>query len=86
MRRTVPAVMSVHFPDGEEAELVKKAAAKLGLTPSAFLRSIALEKAGVVVDGWDVAKMKRRIVDIASLAPLRRRKPPVLKVIEGGKK
>jgi len=87
MRRPVPVVMSVHFPDGDEAELVKRAAAKLGLTPSAFLRSVALEKAQVVADGWDVAKMKRRIVDMASLmkdTPVRPK--PKLKVIDGGKK
>jgi hypothetical protein len=83
MRQSDPVVMSVHFPDANEAELVRKAAKRLGLSPSAFLRSVALEKASAVADGWDIGKMKKRLIDLTGVA---KRARPTLKVIDGGKK
>lgn len=89
MRRPVPAVMSVHFPDEKEAELVKRVAARRGMTPSAWLRWIALQavKVAADVDGWDVAKMKRRVVELKDLEAVKPARAKLkLRVVQGGKR
>lgn len=73
MKLSEPVVISAHFKNPQEAELVKKAAKRLGLTPSAFMRQLALDRAGQVTDGWDIQQMKKRARGS-------------LRVIQGGKK
>jgi len=75
MKLPESVVISAHFKNPQEAELVKKAAKAIGLTPSAFMRQLALEKASVISDGWDIRQMKRRAKGQLKL-----------RVIEGGKK
>ena len=75
MKLPESVVISAHFKNPQEVELVKKAAKNIGLTPSAFLRQLALEKASAVADSWDMRQMKKRAKGV-----------PGLRVIEGGKK
>ncbi len=71
-------VMSARFLHPAEVALVEKAARLIGMTPSAFLREIALKRAGELTDRWDVREMKRRVAAA--------RKETNLRVIEGGRK
>lgn len=58
--KSEPVTISAHFSCPQEVELVKKAAKSIGLTPSAFLRQLALEKAIVIADGQSMKRMKKR--------------------------
>jgi hypothetical protein len=83
--------MSVHFPDANEAELIRRVATRVGMTPSAWIRSVALGQANILAgDGWDVTKMKARVVELKKLKDLEKPtatvKKPALKVIRGGKR
>lgn len=60
MKLPEPVVISAHFKNPQEVELVKKAARSIGLTPSAFMRQLALERSSLIADGWDVRQMKKR--------------------------
>jgi antitoxin component of MazEF toxin-antitoxin module len=75
MKLPESVVISAHFKNSQEVELVKKAARAIGLTPSAFLRQISLEKSSQIADGWDVRQMKKRAKGQLKL-----------RVIEGGKR
>jgi uncharacterized protein (DUF1778 family) len=71
------AIVSVSFSNAAEKELVQRAARLVSMTPSAFLRELALKRASELVDRWDLKEMKKRI------SASRRNH---LKVIAGGKK
>lgn len=53
--------LSVAFPNISEAELVKAAAKKRGMTISAWLRHIALRNAERTVGSFDQRQMRRRL-------------------------
>lgn len=55
--------LSVAFPDHGEADLIKRAAKKRGMTVSAWLRHIAIRNAERVVGPFDQRQMKRRLRD-----------------------
>ena len=71
------ATIGVAFSNSAEKELVQKAARLVSMTPSAFLRELALKRAGEVVTRLDLKEMKRRI---------NASRKQHLKVIDGGRK
>jgi hypothetical protein len=68
-------ILSARFANSAEVELIKKAAKVLGLNPSAFIRSAALERANAVAEKPPGELKRRKILN-----------RPRLKVIEGGKR
>jgi hypothetical protein len=66
-----PVIISAHFAHSTEADLVKRAAKAVGMTPSTFLRELALKEANRIAGLWLRPGVGKR---------------PKLEVIKGGKR
>jgi hypothetical protein len=73
--KSEPVIISAHFAHQTEADLVKRAARMVGMTPSTFLRQLALDRASQIANDWATRQMKNRVAN-----------KPELKVIKGGKR